>query len=65
MKAATWRAGGLAVTIAVAWVITRRLELAAGLGLADTAVKLLAFYVHERVWLRVKFGRSHSPEYDI
>ena len=64
-KAVTWRAGGTVVTFAVAWVMTGRLELAAQIGLLDTAVKLGAFYAHERVWNRLNFGKQKPPEYQI
>ncbi|MHC4260612.1 MAG: DUF2061 domain-containing protein, partial [Planctomycetota bacterium] len=49
-KAITWRAGGTAVTFAVAWAVTRELALATGIGLLDTVIKIGAFYVHERIW---------------
>ncbi len=65
LKALTWRAGGLVVTVLVAWALTRRATLAASIGAADTVVKLLAFYVHERLWLRINFGRRKEPEYEI
>ena len=64
-KAITWRAGGTFVTFAVAWIVTRRVELAAQIGLVDTLVKIGAFYCHERVWNRLKFGREKPPEYQI
>lgn len=65
VKAATWRIGGLAATVAVVWIVTGRVGLAATIGVADTAVKLFAYYVHERVWARIRFGRPRSPEYEI
>jgi len=63
-KAITWRAGGTAVTFAVAWVLTGELELAAQIGVLDTAIKLGAFYMHERMWNRLSFGKK-QPEYYI
>jgi uncharacterized membrane protein len=64
-KAITWRAGGTIVTFAVAWILTQELELAAQIGVLDTAVKLGAFYVHERMWNRLDFGKKKPPEYQI
>ena len=64
-KAITWRAGGTVVTFAIAWIVTRQLELAAQIGLLDTAIKIGAFYVHERIWNRLSFGRPKLPEYQI
>jgi uncharacterized membrane protein len=65
VKAITWRAGGTVVTFAVAWILTQRLELAAQIGILDTAVKIGAFYAHERVWNRIRFGKVQPPEYQI
>lgn len=64
-KAITWRIGGTVVTFGVAWILTRRFELAAKIGLLDTFIKLGAFYVHERVWNRLNFGKPKPPEYQI
>jgi uncharacterized membrane protein len=65
LKATTWRIGGLVMTLLVAWAVTGRADIAAAIGVADTCVKLVAFYVHERMWLRLKFGRIKPPDYQI
>ncbi|GAF76151.1 unnamed protein product, partial [marine sediment metagenome] len=65
VKAITWRAGGTVVTFAVAWILTGNISLSAGIGLLDTVIKIGAYYVHERLWIRVKFGRLKRPEYEI
>jgi len=64
-KAITWRIGGTFVTFVVAWILTRRLELAAQIGLVDTLLKIGAFYCHERIWNHLKFGKQKTPEYQI
>jgi uncharacterized membrane protein len=65
VKAITWRAGGTVVTFVVAWILTRRFDLAAQIGILDTIVKIGAFYAHERVWNRMEFGKQKPPEYEI
>jgi uncharacterized membrane protein len=65
VKAITWRAGGTVVTFAIAWILTGNISLSAGIGILDTVVKIGAFYLHERLWLRVKFGKLKRPEYEI
>ncbi|MFB0556008.1 MAG: DUF2061 domain-containing protein [Phycisphaerae bacterium] len=65
VKAITWRAGGTVVTFAVAWIITGNISLSAGIGILDTVIKIVAYYVHERFWIRVKFGKLKRPEYEI
>ncbi|NQU76744.1 MAG: DUF2061 domain-containing protein [Planctomycetes bacterium] len=64
-KALTWRAGGLIVTCLVAWIVTGKPLVAASIGLADSAAKVVVFYFHERLWLRIHFGRLHPPDYQI
>ena len=65
MKALSWRVIATFVTFTVAWIITRELTFAAEIGLADTVIKLGAYYLHERTWMRVKFGTLKTPEYQI
>ena len=65
IKAITWRTGGTVVTFAVVWILTRELELAVQIGILDTAVKIGAFYAHERIWNRLNFGKKKPPEYQI
>ena len=64
-KAMTWRTGGTVVTFAVALILTGKLELAAQIGILDTVIKIGAFYAHERIWIRLKFGKQEPPEYQI
>jgi len=49
----------------VAWILTGNLSLSAGIGLVDTVIKIGAFYVHERIWNRLQFGKQKPPEYQI
>ena len=65
IKSLTWRLTAFSITTTVAWVIIGRVELAASIGLADTLIKLFAYYGHERLWLKVSFGRQKLPDYQI
>lgn len=64
-KALTYRVFGLVVTIAVAYIVTRDSALAGAIGLADTFAKIFAYYIHERIWTHLPFGREKTPEYEI
>ena len=64
-KALTWRMGGIVVTGFVAYVVTGKLSTAAGIAGFDGVLKLGAYYVHERVWGRIKLGQAKPPEYQI
>ena len=65
VKAISWRIGGTAVTFILVWLLSGELRLAAQIGLADTFIKIGAFYVHERLWDKVGLGRKRKPEYEI
>ena len=65
MKALSWRLVATVVTFSVAWFITGKLTLAAEISVADTLIKLGGYYFHERLWIRVKFGKLKRPEYEI
>ena len=65
IKAFSWRFIATLVTFTVAWVITKELKFAAEIGLADTVIKLGAYYFHERVWVGINFGKSRPLEYQI
>ena len=64
-KALTWRVTALLITMLVVLAVTEKLELAASIGLADTAIKLGAYYAHERCWLKISFGKRKPPDYQI
>ena len=64
-KAFSWRFIATLVTFNVAWLATGKLTLAVEIGLADTLIKFGAYYLHERTWIRVKFGKFKRPEYEI
>ncbi len=64
-KTFSWRLLATSVTFMVAWIFTGRFDLAAEIGVADSLIKLLVYYSHERLWIRVKFGKLKRPEYEI
>jgi uncharacterized membrane protein len=55
-KAITWQALGLAVTGALAWFHTGDMITALSFALSTAASGLAFFFVHERLWARVRWG---------
>lgn len=60
-KTFSWRFIATAITSIVAYIMTGELVLAVEIGFLDTTAKLFAYYYHERVWLKVDFGRPQDP----
>jgi uncharacterized membrane protein len=65
LKSLSYRVIGGLITIVVAYAATGTLRAAAAIGLIDTVVKVGAFYLHERLWLHIDYGRTKDPEYYI
>ena len=65
IKAVSWRILGSLFTMGVVWAFTRQWKAAAAVGIIDTLAKIIIFYVHERLWLRISFGKRKGSEYQI
>ena len=63
-KALSWRFVATLITTAIVYAVTGKGDFAAGIGLADTAIKLFVYIGHERLWNRIQYGRT-QPEYFI
>ena len=64
-KAVSYRITGTVVTFLIAWWVTGTVELAVKMGLLDPIAKITVFYLHERFWHRIGFGKIKQPEYEI
>lgn len=56
-KAVSWRTLGTLDTFLLSWLITGQWHLAAAIGGTEVITKMFLYYVHERVWTRVRWGR--------
>ena len=57
-KAVSWRITGSLDTFLISWLITGQPHLAAGITAVELATKISLYWLHERVWLKVKWGRE-------
>lgn len=65
-KALSWRIVATVITSAIVYLFTGKGDFAATIGLADTTIKFLIYFGHERVWNRIPYGREQKqPEYII
>jgi sulfate adenylyltransferase large subunit len=56
-KAFTWRMTGSLDTFLLAALISKNLHIAAGVALAEVLTKTALYYVHERAWTLIRWGR--------
>lgn len=55
-KTFSWRFIAMIITAAIAWEVTGEPAAGVAIGVADTLVKFLAYYLHERAWARFGMG---------
>ena len=66
VKAISWRATGTADTIFISFLITGKFKMALSIGFVELFTKIFLYYVHERVWNRISFGREKPRrDYEI
>ncbi|NJK98232.1 MAG: DUF2061 domain-containing protein [Bacteroidetes bacterium] len=63
VKAITWRITGTVDTFLLAWIITGKFEVAITLSSVEVITKMLLYYLHERTWTRISFGKV-KPQKD-
>lgn len=61
-KAISWRITGTVDTMVISFVVTGSVKLAATIGLTEVLTKSLLYYLHERAWLRVPYGRRNPAK---
>jgi uncharacterized membrane protein len=57
LKAISWRFVGGLDTFLRSWLFTSRLEYALSITGAETITKIILYYLHERAWRLVRWGR--------
>ena len=60
-KAISYRTISSVITGSIFFGATQKARLALGVALVDSLVKTIAFYLHERAWTRIGFGRAQHP----
>lgn len=67
LKAISWRTTGTIDTMVVAYIVTGNLTAAASIGLVEVVTKMVLYYLHERAWVHLPFGREvvKPPDYEI
>lgn len=64
-KAISYRMLGSGSTVIIFYLLTGNVSLSLGAGFLDTVVKIGIYFIHERIWNNISFGRPKPPEYEI
>jgi len=65
VKTITWRIVALVTTIIVVYIYSGDVKESLVVGVSANFLKMFLYYVHERIWNKVGFGRIKPPEYQI
>jgi len=64
-KSLSWRLFSFCLTVIIIYVYTRDVRQAIGVGVGIDGVKMLLYYMHERLWNKIQFGRERPGDYQI
>ena len=64
-KAISYRLLGSVSTALIVFVFSGNATVSLGVGVADMVTKIALYYLHERLWNYISFGRQKPPEYEI
>ncbi len=57
LKATSWRLSGTIATMIIVFILTGRFSIAALAGGFEIIVKFSFYFIHERIWDKIKVGR--------
>jgi uncharacterized membrane protein len=58
VKSISWRALGTMDTIIISWVITGKVTMALTIGSIELVTKMVLYFLHERLWNIIKWGKK-------
>ncbi len=66
VKAVSWRLTGSLDTMIISLLVTGRIKWALSISGIELFTKIFLYYVHERAWNKISFGRiKGEPPYEI
>ena len=64
-KAVSYRVFGTLTTGTIAWFFTGKIEVSLAIGLFDATFKIAGYFLHERIWAKLSYGKGKDIEYQI
>ena len=62
-KTLSWRILATSDTFLISWFITGTISMAGAIAGIEVITKMFLYYMHERGWDKVKFGRSVNEQH--
>jgi uncharacterized membrane protein len=65
-KSVSYRITGSLYTILISYLIVGNIGLAISIGIVEMLTKIFLYYLHERIWDKISFGRKpRTGDYQI
>lgn len=64
-KGISWRVFATTTTIIIVYLFFGRLDLAIAAGVLETAAKIGLYWAHERVWVKIRWGRKKIEPFNL
>ncbi|MGB2305586.1 MAG: DUF2061 domain-containing protein [Flavobacteriaceae bacterium] len=58
LKSISWRIVGTIDTFIISYIITGQIKFALSIGLIELLTKMFLFFMHERLWNQIKWGKK-------
>ena len=58
LKAISWRIFATTTTTIIVYIFFKRLDLALAAGLVESVAKIIIYFIHERIWQKIKIGKK-------
>jgi adenylylsulfate kinase len=65
LKAISWRFFATLTTTTIIFVFFGRLDLAIAAGLVELLIKIMVYFIHERIWYKIKIGKKKVEPFVI
>lgn len=65
VKGISWRVIAAVITMTIVYLFFGRLDLAIATGLIETAFKLFLYWMHERAWIKIRWGRKRIEPFNL
>jgi adenylylsulfate kinase len=65
LKAISWRTWATITTALIVFIFTGRFALAITIGLLEVFAKMALYFLHERFWQRIRYGRKEIPAFVV
>jgi uncharacterized membrane protein len=65
VKSLIWRAIGIALLGGIGYAVTGNMEQMVSITLIFNGLRIFLYYIHERIWDRISWGRVRHPLADL